>query len=76
MDEIVLTEIPHWPPVEPASVDGYIKHVRCDGARFHVLSWSGYRRADGTMESRTHCSESNCIINMECDNERISKQKD
>lgn len=63
LDQIILKELPLYPPIEPASVEGYIKHVHCDGARFHVLSWSGHRRKDGTIEGRTHCGEPNCIIN-------------
>jgi len=30
------------------------KHITCEGARFHVLSWSNLG---------THCSEENCEIN-------------
>lgn len=41
-------------PRKPASDPKYIKHVVCEGARFHVLSWS-------TLG--THCSEPDCIIN-------------
>jgi hypothetical protein len=37
----------------------WIKHVHCDGARFHVLSWIGYW--DGT--SKCVCSEPDCIYN-------------
>ncbi len=32
----------------------WIKHVHCDGARFHVLSWSSAGR---------HCSEKDCVFN-------------
>ena len=32
----------------------WIKHVNCDGARFHILSWG----TDGK-----YCSEPDCIIN-------------
>jgi hypothetical protein len=43
------------PPVIPSEEDPkYIKHVRCEGARFHVLSWSSLG---------THCSQPHCIIN-------------
>lgn len=41
-------------PREPASDPAYVKHVQCEGARFHVLSWS---------QLGTHCSEPRCIIN-------------
>jgi hypothetical protein len=34
--------------------DGWIKHVNCEGARFHVLHWTS---------QGSHCSEPNCIIN-------------
>lgn len=34
--------------------DGWIKHVNCEGARFHVIHWSTQGQ---------HCSEPNCIIN-------------
>ena len=44
-------------PVEPAKSDEkYVKHVICEGAHFHVLSWS---------TKGTHCSEKNCIVNKE-----------
>ena len=36
--------------------DGSVQHVYCDGARFHVLSWSTQGR---------HCSEPNCEVNRE-----------
>lgn len=39
----------------------WIKHVHCDGARFHVLSW--YLLYDGTQ--KTKCSEPDCIYNKE-----------
>ena len=42
------------PPREPASDPQYIKHVRCEDARFHKLFWN----SDGT-----HCSEKDCIVN-------------
>ncbi len=43
----------------------WIKHVHCDGARFHVLSYyfvNGFRHPhDGTVKIR--CSEPDCIYN-------------
>ena len=43
------------PPQEPASSDpSFLKHVRCEGARWHVLHFD---------TNGTHCSESKCIIN-------------
>ena len=41
-------------PREKASDPKFIKHIRCEGARFHVLSWDS---------NGTHCSEPDCIIN-------------
>ncbi len=37
----------------------WIKHVNCNGARFHVLSYRG--KYNGECEIR--CSEKNCIYN-------------
>lgn len=56
MDSIILEEIPSaiLVPREKASDPNYIKHVVCDGAHFHVLSYS---------TQGTHCSEPNCIMN-------------
>lgn len=34
--------------------DGTEKHIRCDGARYHVLWWDGRGK---------HCSAKNCEIN-------------
>lgn len=36
--------------------DGTVPHVHCEGARFHVLSWSTTGR---------QCSEPRCVINRE-----------
>jgi hypothetical protein len=49
-------------PVEPASVDGCIKHVHCDGSRSHVPHWSFYENWKGGF-SITWCSERRCIYN-------------
>ncbi len=38
----------------------WVKHVVCEGARFHVLSW---RKTAAGAETR--CSEQNCIINQQ-----------
>jgi hypothetical protein len=38
----------------------WIKHVHCDGARFHVLSWY---LCDG--RAKIKCSEPDCIYNRE-----------
>lgn len=48
-----------YPPCEPSGKQGFIKHVNCDGARFHVISWG--LDNDGKVVER--CSEPNCIIN-------------
>jgi hypothetical protein len=36
----------------------WVKHVFCDGARFHVMSWSS-----GPNGARRHCSEKDCVVN-------------
>ena len=54
----VISIMPHAVPIiiprEPASDPDYIKHVHCEGARFHVKSWSSLG---------TRCSEPKCILN-------------
>jgi hypothetical protein len=58
------TNRPPYPPEEPAESDpDYIKHVHCDGARFHVLSWSGRLNSKGRFFAEEHCSEPRCIKN-------------
>jgi len=42
--------------------DGTEKHIVCDGARYHVLSYS-LRRKDGKDYAEVRCSEPNCEIN-------------
>lgn len=44
--------------------DGSIQHVYCDGARFHVISWSTLGQ---------HCSEAECEINRE--RERMNSKR-
>ncbi len=46
------------PPEVPASDPQYVKHVSCEGARFHVLSWHLVN-----SNGETHCSEERCIVN-------------
>lgn len=46
-------------PREPASDPEYIKHVNCEGAYFHVISYS---------TSGMRCSEPKCILNKQLDN--------
>ena len=54
-DYINLEVHTNFPPREEAPTDKeYIKHVICEGAHFHVLSYS---------TQGTHCSEPKCIIN-------------
>lgn len=43
-------------PNEPASDPNYVKHIVCDGARFHVIYWE---------TTGKKCSCENCIINKE-----------
>jgi len=58
-DEIRLEKIPDFGyPVEKSSVPGFVKHVRCEGARFHVISYEGRRSGAVAV-----CSEPKCIIN-------------
>ena len=45
-------------PRESASDPNYIKHVDCDGAYFHVQSYSIHNDV-----VKTTCSEKDCIIN-------------
>ena len=58
MDEIVLNpnDLKDFQaiPRESASDPKYIKHVHCEGARFHVLWYD---------TNGTHCTEKDCIIN-------------
>jgi len=41
----------------------WIKHVRCDGARFHVLSWLLVKNIDGTTRVDVRCNDPDCIYN-------------
>lgn len=41
----------------------WIKHVHCEGARFHVLNYSGKIGIDGKVKAEIHCSEPDCIYN-------------
>ncbi len=59
MDNIFLDDMPSlFVPNEPASDPKYIKHVNCEGAHYHVISYS-FTNGEGMQ----HCSEPNCIIN-------------
>jgi len=63
--EIFLEEIPKYKPSPVFNKDGTERHVHCDGARFHVLSWSGRIDKYGKIHGFEHCSEPNCEINKE-----------
>jgi hypothetical protein len=64
-DEIYLEKQPDYmgPPIAHASIPGFIKHVICDGARFHVLSYGCRRNIIGGFEADIRCSEPTCIYN-------------
>lgn len=51
-----LADVGMYPPDnEPAGSDpNYVKHIHCEGARFHVISWDSHGE---------RCSHPNCIIN-------------
>lgn len=50
-------KVPNLYRYEPEfNEDGTEKHIVCDGARYHVLSYSTHG---------SHCSEPNCEINKE-----------
>lgn len=67
-DWIFLDSIPDYPPVEKVDVDEkWIKHVHCEGARFHVFTYIFNRSFDRVWATR-HCSEPNCIVNKKSDN--------
>lgn len=52
-------------PSEPASDPNFIKHVHCEGARFHVLAYDSIGIS---------CSEKRCIINKRYEEDRKRKQ--
>lgn len=65
-NQIYLNELPEFeiPEVKVDPNEKWIKHVHCNGARFHVLRWLGY--GGGFMRKSiaiTRCSEPNCIVN-------------
>jgi hypothetical protein len=47
--------------------DGTEKHICCDAARYHVLSYSYRRDILGNDTMETHCLEPNCEINRRAD---------
>ncbi len=42
---------------------GWLKHIHCDGARFHVISWGLRRLSNGKEEGYSRCSEPDCEEN-------------
>ena len=63
-DTIFCEEVTGWqiPPSKPSSEAGWIKHVHCDGARFHVPTYVLYETWRGSR-AVTWCSEPKCIMN-------------
>lgn len=60
---IFLDKVPDgpWPNIPRIKVnpdEKWIKHVHCDGARFHVLSFAFVKG-----RCVEHCSEADCIVN-------------
>ena len=45
------------------NADGTEKHISCDGARFHVLSYSGVNDPNGRMRVTRRCSAPRCELN-------------
>jgi hypothetical protein len=43
--------------------DGTEKHITCDGARFHVVSYRSQVSRDGNTTTIRRCSEPNCELN-------------
>lgn len=54
-DTVFLERAADFQGEKKSSVCGFVKHVHCEGARFHVLSWDG----DGRR-----CSVKNCVVNV------------
>lgn len=63
-DVICLDKIPEYscdiPRVKVNPNEKWIKHVHCEGARFHVVSYLFY---DGGYPYTQRCSEPDCIVN-------------
>lgn len=67
LETIFIDDPRSWPPVEKASDPKWIKHVHCNGARFHVPSYSLYENWRGSR-AVTWCSEPRCVLNkIACD---------
>ena len=56
LDPLELRRQPLFVIPRIKNADGSVQHVYCEGARFHVVSWS---------TSGQHCSEPECEINAE-----------
>lgn len=54
MNDTIFIDDPRDMPPHVEHEPGWIKHVVCEGARFHVPYWD---------YNGTHCSEPRCIIN-------------
>jgi len=53
-DIVFLKKAVDFQGEKKSSKRGFVKHVHCEGARFHVLSWDGAGR---------RCSVKNCVVN-------------
>lgn len=54
IEKEIFVDNPFQQPPIVEIENGWIAHVNCEGARWHVLSWSS---------SGVHCSEARCIKN-------------
>ena len=53
-DTVFLEKTADFRGEKRSSVPGFVKHVHCEGARFHVLWWDSTGR---------HCGVKNCVVN-------------
>ena len=53
-DTIFLEKVADFRGEKKSSVQGFVKHVHCEGARFHALWWD---------EAGRHCTVKNCVVN-------------
>jgi hypothetical protein len=61
---IFLDEIPEYEPRELIDPnEKWIKHVHCEGARFHVFGYLGVLDKHGVVSCKIRCSEPDCIYN-------------
>lgn len=71
-NEIFLDELPRGIVFETKinPNEKWVKHIHCDGARFHVLRWLLYGGIFGDRGiTITRCSEPDCIVNKIADEE-------